>query len=113
MTQFQLLLCVFLIPIASRAISDDWEESDSTSLIMESMPQRSVKNASIEFRGTVHDRRNIVDKLGSILKRRVTRLRQESEIDLVFLVDSSASVGSQNFANEIKFVRKVSTVNIV
>ena len=28
-------------------------------------------------------------------------------MDLVFLVDSSASVGSQNFYNEIKFIRKV------
>ena len=50
-----------------------------------------------------------MDRLGSLLKRRVTMLRKESEIDLVFLVDSSASVGSQNFGNEIKFVRKVSS----
>ena len=53
-----------------------------------------------------------MDRLGSLLKRRVTMLRKESEIDLVFLVDSSASVGSQNFGNEIKFVRKVSSTRV-
>ena len=30
-----------------------------------------------------------------------------SEADLVFLVDSSASVGAENFYNEIKFIRKL------
>ena len=29
------------------------------------------------------------------------------EADLVFLVDSSASVGAENFYNEIKFIRKL------
>ena len=31
----------------------------------------------------------------------------EVEVDLVFLVDSSASVGADNFYNEIKFIRKL------
>ena len=66
-------------------------------------------NTSSEFRSSLDGRRSKVDRLGSLLKRRVTMLRKESEIDLVFLVDSSASVGSQNFGNEIKFVRKVSS----
>ena len=38
----------------------------------------------------------------------MSRLRGRAEADLVFLVDSSASVGADNFRNEIKFVRKVS-----
>ena len=51
-----------------------------------------------------------VDVLGGVLKKRVSQLRQQprQEVDLVFLVDSSASVGSDNFYNEIKFIRKVS-----
>ena len=53
-------------------------------------------------------RRIKVDKLGNTLKDRVSQLRRVHEgVDLVFLVDSSASVGSQNFYNEIKFIRKV------
>ena len=69
-------------------------------------------NTSSEFRSSLDGRRSKVDRLGSLLKRRVTTLRKESEIDLVFLVDSSASVGSQNFGNEIKFVRKVSSTRV-
>lgn len=51
-----------------------------------------------------------VEHLGSILKRCVARLRNHphQEVDLVFLVDSSASVGAENFYNEIKFIKKVS-----
>ncbi|TRY75103.1 hypothetical protein TCAL_09357 [Tigriopus californicus] len=50
-----------------------------------------------------------VENLGSILKRGVARLRNHphQEVDLVFLVDSSASVGAENFHNEIKFIKKL------
>ncbi len=48
-----------------------------------------------------------VDRLGAVLKRGVSRLRSQGRVDLVFLVDSSASVGAQNFYNEIKFIRKL------
>ena len=50
-----------------------------------------------------------VDVLGRLLKKHVTNLRTGSgqEADLVFLVDSSASVGAENFYNEIKFIRKL------
>ena len=52
-------------------------------------------------------RREKVDKLGLVLKKRIALIRNASQAELVFLVDSSASVGSENFHNEIKFIRKV------
>ncbi len=50
-----------------------------------------------------------MERLGSKLKSGVTRLRDSAgqRTDLVFLVDSSASVGATNFYNEIKFIRKL------
>jgi hypothetical protein len=50
-----------------------------------------------------------VDKLGPVLKRHIQALRQVSnkKVDIVFLVDSSASVGPRDFEYEIKFVRKL------
>ncbi|KAK7501166.1 hypothetical protein BaRGS_00007651, partial [Batillaria attramentaria] len=50
-----------------------------------------------------------VETLGAILKRHVQQLRstENRQVDLVFLVDSSASVGSVDFQEEIKFVRKL------
>ena len=63
------------------------------------------------LRRGVQSRRSKVEKLGNTLKNRVSKLRSREGVDLVFLVDSSASVGSQNFYNEIKFIRKVKTVS--
>ena len=50
-----------------------------------------------------------VQILGEILKRHVLSLRRtpNKKVDLVFLVDSSASVGKENFFNELKFVKKL------
>ncbi|KAK6179269.1 hypothetical protein SNE40_011671 [Patella caerulea] len=50
-----------------------------------------------------------VETLGSILKRHVQALRdtENRKVELVFLVDSSASVGATNFFDELKFVRKL------
>ncbi|KAK4305073.1 hypothetical protein Pmani_023017 [Petrolisthes manimaculis] len=50
-----------------------------------------------------------VEVLGEILKRHVQGLRQvpDQRLELVFLVDSSASVGAEHFFNEIKFVKKL------
>lgn len=41
-------------------------------------------------------------------KSSITRLKKgHKKIDLVFLIDSSSSVGKSNFQSEIKFVKKV------
>ncbi|XP_045583570.2 sushi, von Willebrand factor type A, EGF and pentraxin domain-containing protein 1 isoform X3 [Procambarus clarkii] len=50
-----------------------------------------------------------VEVLGEILKHHVQNLRKvpDQKIELVFLVDASASVGAENFFNEIKFVKKL------
>ncbi|XP_041475001.1 sushi, von Willebrand factor type A, EGF and pentraxin domain-containing protein 1-like isoform X1 [Lytechinus variegatus] len=50
-----------------------------------------------------------IDVLGYLLKKQVQKLRRVSngQVELVFLVDSSASVGIENFFNELKFVKKL------
>ncbi|XP_041117630.1 sushi, von Willebrand factor type A, EGF and pentraxin domain-containing protein 1 isoform X2 [Polyodon spathula] len=49
-----------------------------------------------------------VERLGQFFKRNVRKLREKSHnLDLVFLVDESSSVGSANFINELKFVKKL------
>ena len=53
--------------------------------------------------------RSKVEVFGEILKRHVHELRRTAnrKVELVFLVDSSASVGSEEFLNELKFVKKL------
>lgn len=50
-----------------------------------------------------------VEVLGEVLKSRISALRIApiKEVELIFLVDSSASVGAENFFNELKFVKKL------
>ena len=68
-------------------------------------PLRSIEAPQDEFGRAA--RRGRIDILGLILKKRIAHLRRAGQAELVFLVDSSASVGSDNFYNEIKFIRKV------
>ena len=68
-------------------------------------PLRSIEAPQDEFGRAA--RRGRIDILGLILKKRIAHLRRAGQTELVFLVDSSASVGSDNFYNEIKFIRKV------
>ena len=70
-------------------------------------PLRSIEAPQDEFGRAA--RRGRIDILGLILKKRIAHLRRAGQTELVFLVDSSASVGSDNFYNEIKFIRKVPT----
>ena len=53
--------------------------------------------------------RQKVDILGEILKYYVQALRRTAnrKVELVFVVDASGSVGPPNFANELKFVKKL------
>ncbi|RZF32333.1 hypothetical protein LSTR_LSTR001797 [Laodelphax striatellus] len=51
-----------------------------------------------------------VEVLGEVLKEKVDELREAEKnhlLELVFLVDASSSVGQDNFASELKFVRKL------
>lgn len=53
--------------------------------------------------------KNKVNTLGLVLKRHVAELRhtENKKVDMIFLVDSSSSVGIHDFFNEVKFVRKL------
>ncbi len=48
-------------------------------------------------------------RLGATLKSQVAELREtpSHQLELVFLVDSSTSVGATDFTNELKFVKKL------
>ncbi|XP_048255629.1 sushi, von Willebrand factor type A, EGF and pentraxin domain-containing protein 1-like [Haliotis rufescens] len=61
------------------------------------------------FRPLSADFKTKVETLGAVLKRHVQRLRatENGQVELVFLVDSSSSVGADNFFEELRFVRKL------
>lgn len=49
-----------------------------------------------------------VDQLSAIFKKNIDKLKSKHKrLDIVFLIDSSSSVGKVNFESEIKFVKKL------
>ncbi|XP_030767169.1 sushi, von Willebrand factor type A, EGF and pentraxin domain-containing protein 1-like [Sitophilus oryzae] len=48
-----------------------------------------------------------LDVLGGLLKQNVDFIRKFQELDVVFLVDASSSVGYDNFKSELRFVKKI------
>lgn len=48
-----------------------------------------------------------VDVLGEVFKKNIDALKATGEMDLIFLVDASSSVGETNFQSELKFVKKL------
>ena len=55
------------------------------------------------------DSKTKVETLGAVLKRHIQDLKDTSnkQVDIIFLVDSSTSVGKHNFIDEIKFVKQL------
>lgn len=82
-----------------------------TSKNYEEFFNRGVKLSSKSSREKLPNQieKSKVDVLGSVLKKQVESLRKtpNKELELVFLIDSSASVGAENFFNELKFVKKL------
>lgn len=48
-----------------------------------------------------------VEVLGEVFKQNIDTFKTWSELDLVFLVDGSSSIGKSNFKSEVKFVKKI------
>lgn len=48
-----------------------------------------------------------VEILGEIFKTHIDDIKLNDKLDVIFLIDSSSSVGENNFASEIKFVKKL------
>ena len=55
------------------------------------------------------DSKSKVETLGAVLKRHIQNLKDayNKQVDIIFLVDSSTSIGKHNFIDEIKFVKQL------
>lgn len=96
-----LLLLIDLLQATDYKSSKNYEDFFNTGVKQSSKSYRDKLPNQIE--------KSKVDVLGSVLKKQVESLRKTAnkELELVFLIDSSASVGSDNFFNELKFVKKL------
>lgn len=89
----------FFVLIFHQTVGFVFEEEDETNYLDFDSSNLVVDQTS----------KNKVENLGFVLKKHIHLLRRSSDtqVDLIFLIDSSASVGRTDFQNELKFVRKL------
>lgn len=97
----------------------DWNESNEFNVNTTDMPniesidewkkdvnliENTTKNVTID-EAIAADAR--VQELSAVLKSTIHRIRQQfKKMDIIFLIDSSSSVGKSNFRSELRFVIK-------
>ncbi|PSN51815.1 Sushi [Blattella germanica] len=114
-----LRICIFLSILAlvggtvldiAKTTGDREFEPSGNELFHNAGQQRNkkkLKHTGLKLENSVL--KSKVEALGEILKKHVNSLRmtENKQVELVFLVDSSASVGAENFESELKFVQKL------
>ncbi|XP_038067159.1 sushi, von Willebrand factor type A, EGF and pentraxin domain-containing protein 1-like [Patiria miniata] len=89
------------------AISDDGNVYDDAAALFETQEFQFGETRKLSHAEAKAGCSNMSS--AEVLKGQVDKLRNTAngQVDLVFLVDSSASVGNTNFFNELKFVKKL------
>lgn len=106
-TTARLVLAAFLLIICDFSHATDYKNSKNYEDFFNTGVKLSSKSSREKLPNQIE--KSKVDVLGSVLKKYVESLRKtpNKELELVFLIDSSASVGAENFFNELKFVKKL------
>lgn len=86
-------------------VTDLPENEFTTNATPQSIENTIKTAASIDDDATAAESK--VHELSAVLKATIHRIRQQyKKMDIVFLIDSSSSVGKSNFRSELKFVTK-------
>lgn len=106
MLRRSILVILLFLPLS---VSFTFKLENDVETLQEIFPTPKGKTTEIRNSSLINIRRSKVEVLGEVLKNGVDALRKrpDKSVDLLFLVDSSASVGAENFFNELKFVKKL------
>lgn len=92
------------IDIDVNATDPSNDDTDESSTEVNDMPEKTTKQITID---DVLAAEIKVQELSAVLKTTIHRIRQQyKKMDIVFLIDSSSSVGKSNFRSELRFVIK-------
>lgn len=81
-------------------VADNEISESSTALNLVESTTKQTADETVVVDSKVHE-------LSAVLKSTIHRIRQQfKKMDIVFLIDSSSSVGKSNFRSELKFVVK-------
>lgn len=113
-----MILCLLLISFINceeENLIDESESDTNSTLLSENDVVLNVNESAdkpvLTFEGGSIDgtlSKSKVDLLSSVFKKNIDKLKSKHKrLDIVFLIDSSSSVGKANFESEIKFVKKL------
>lgn len=86
------------------ANATDLPENEFTTNARPLLSEHTIKTISVDDALAAESK---VHELSAVLKITIHRIRQQyKKMDIVFLIDSSSSVGKSNFRSELKFVTK-------
>lgn len=89
-----------------RNFIQDIENDDSTASYLNFGSKKIIKTRVNKLENSVI--KSKIDVISGVFKKSTNRLKSKNKkIDVVFLIDSSSSVGKTNFMSEIKFVKKL------
>lgn len=111
---FSLITSVFVCRASTDYSYDDYEEipnalsstteKSSTTLINLILDEDDEERKKME-NDVIKER---LDTMSTTFRKIVNKIKMKHKrIEMVFLVDSSSSVGKENFANEISFVKRL------
>lgn len=97
-------LCAFCINKSQHFASDDLKSFDQYTAFLNFGDNEVLKSNYNYSNGNFKSK---VDVLGKLFKNNIDVFKAYRQLDLIFLIDSSSSVGENNFKSEIKFVKKL------
>lgn len=110
---FVLITIIFVSRASTDYSYDDYEEipdSSSSSIVTTSTPSENLSN-DVDQKKSENDIETVkehLDEMSNTFRKIIGKIKMKhKKIEMVFLVDSSSSVGKENFANEISFVKRL------
>lgn len=123
MTVKLILMCLLITNVFVCHASTDYSYDDDYEEIPETTIKATSSNTPTAISNLIFDEdddngemiktendiiQEKLDQMSSTFKKIVNKLKvNHKKIEMVFLVDSSSSVGKENFANEISFVKRL------
>lgn len=105
MILFQILLFAYSFINTISADKNTLNEFKNYEIFLNFGERKSFKSNDSSFENSILTTK--IEVLGGIFKKNIDDLKLHDKLDIIFLIDSSSSVGENNFASEIKFVKKL------
>lgn len=100
-----LLIIIFVLEVNISAEKFDWDTLNNYSEFLNFGDKKLNKIKRDRLENSIF--KSKIDILGEVFKKNIDSIKISSQLDIVFLIDASSSVGEFNFNSELRFVKKL------